>query len=320
MKVIVPIDITQSMLISSTVPEPDTGEPAAWDSASAYDYNSSLVPPGDRVYYNRRIYEVLRDLTASNNAKYTPEQTLTRRVPWWVEVAPTNKWAMFDSFRSTGTTMVGGTGTVVVEPGQLITSLAVLNNLNVNYINITAVSVSDNVVRLTQTYDVQRREGTTTWYQYFFQVFEYSKPLIITNLPTEYGNLRITLEFSGLGSMSVGSVILGNYHNIGKLTLGASADALNFSVLERDTFGSLTMIPRRSVPKTTQSVYIDKNDLDGLISLKETLNAVPGLWIGIEDPDHPFYELFVVYGIYREFSFDIDNPIGPMATLELEEL
>lgn len=320
MKVIVPIELTSSMIISSSIPEPDAGEPAVWSSGNSYGYDSGNVPAGDRVIYNRKIYETLRNISLSLNAKYTPEQSVTRRVPFWVEIGSTNRWRVFDEFRSTYSTFTGGTGSVVIEPEQLVNSLAVLNASNVNYITVTAVSVSDSITRYTQVHDVQRRDPVDTWNEYFFRIFETSKPLVITNLPTSYGNLRITIEFSGSGSMNVDNIILGNYHTFGKLQIGGTSDTINFSTMDRDIYGNAILVPRRSVSKIGFSAYIDRTELDTVIDLRSQLNAVSALWVGIDDPTNEFYEMYLIYGIYRDFTIEVDNPIGPTVGLELEEL
>lgn len=320
MKVIVPIELTGSMITYSSVSEPDVGEPALWDPLASYTYDIDSVPTGDRVIYAGKIYETLRVLSQSLNSRYTPLESTRKRVPRWVEVGSSNKMAMFDQFKSSATTFYGGTGTVTVTPGSTFDSIAVLYSTGVSQITVGVYSESDDVLRYSATYYVDFREQTTSWYSYFFQAFQPSKPLVITDLPTIYGNTYVTLTLTGIGEMSIGTLVLGSINNIGNLIRGASSGLLNFSTVERDTFGTSIMIPRRSVPVLSGNVYIDKSNVDTLITLKETLNARPGLWIGVNNSTDPFYEMFLVYGIYRQFSIEIDNPIGPIVSVELEEL
>jgi hypothetical protein len=42
--------------------------------------------------------------------------------------------------------------------------------------------------------------------------------------------------------------------------------------------------------------------------------------VGVEDQNHPYFEAYLIFGFYRDFTFEIDNPIGPMISLELEEI
>jgi hypothetical protein len=40
----------------------------------------------------------------------------------------------------------------------------------------------------------------------------------------------------------------------------------------------------------------------------------------MDDSNDPYYETLIMLGVYREFGFRLDNPIGPTASLTLEEI
>jgi hypothetical protein len=96
---------------------------------------------------------------------------------------------------------------------------------------------------------------------------------------------------------------------------------LNFSVINRDSFGSISLVKRRSVPKVTGTIAAKKSDMTTLVALKKALDAKVALWIGIENSSaHPYYEALIIQGFYKEWSFDLSNPIVPKINIELEEI
>lgn len=119
LKVITPIPITDSILTSSTVPEPDTGE-NLWLVGTTYAL-------GYVVYLNHKLYESVANGNTGNDPEDDIQNDPANPPLYWLDLKQnTNQWAMFDNKRSTQTI---GTSPmeIVLEPVQNLTSIGLFN-------------------------------------------------------------------------------------------------------------------------------------------------------------------------------------------------
>lgn len=304
MIVIPPIAITDSNLVSSTVAEPSAGE-TAWNSATSYAVGQVAIRTGTHRKYECQIAGVDSGL---------PESTPTR----WLDIGPTNKWAMFDQNRN-AQTVATTTMTVEILPGKRINSVAVLG------VQATSVTITMMVGATTVYGPVTKNMNgrlTATWSDYFFGEFEYVPSLVLTDLPP-YAGAKIIIKLDNASGLEVkcSAVVIGSKIYLGKVQYNASSDSLNFSKIERDEFGNSLLIPRRTIPKTNQTLWVDKNNVNTLRAVREQLNAVPALWSGLDEQyDDDYFESILIYGIYKQFEINLSQPSFCEATLELEEL
>ena len=232
----------------------------------------------------------------------------------WSYVGSTNKMAMFDLYRNSQT--VGASGLkVVVTPGKRIDSVALFG------IEAQSVLIEMKVgatVAYTKTKSLNRRV-TASWSQYYFGEFSTSPSLLLTDLPPFSGaTVEITLT-SSTGTVKCGSVVIGQAVFLGDMGSG-NGDDLNFSTITRDNFSNVTLIPKRSVPKTSQVVLSSHNLINKLREVKKNTNAVPSAWCGIVNADSPMFEMFLILGIWKTFSIDPNDKTFVKTNLELEEL
>ncbi len=233
----------------------------------------------------------------------------------WVDVGPTNKYAMFDTLRSTQT-FAPSPLTVVIYPGQRIDALGLMNQLadSVTY-TITTPGEAD----VTETISLNGRE-TATWSDYFFGKFKTIPSLVRLDI-NPYSTSTITVTWTRAnGLVGVGGVIVGQQIYLGDTQYDAQAELLNFSKITRDEQGVATMIPRRSIPTTNQQVRFKKGNTRTIRSALEDLNAVPALWVGIDDYDSGYFEAVLILGIYTRASQNLDLYDDAMLTLNLEEV
>jgi len=304
MIVIPPIPITTSNLVSSTVAEPSPGE-TAWNSATSYTVGQVVIRTTTHRKYECQIAGVDAGL---------PESTPTR----WLDVGPTNKWAMFDQNRNLQT-VATTTMTIEVTPGKRINSIAVLG-VQAKTVTVT-MKVGSTVVYGPVVKNMNGRI-TSSWSEYFFGAFDYVPSLLITDLPPYSGaTIVVTLNNTSGQEVKCSGLVIGNKIFLGNVQYNASSDSLNFSKIERDEFGNSLLIPRRTVPKTNQTLWVDKENVNTLRSVRTTLNAIPALWSGLdEDYDNPYFESILIYGIYKQFEINLSAPSYAEVQLELEEL
>lgn len=293
MRVIPPVILNST---NTTSTAPTSMDPPVWNVGTPYTAGSIVQVAGT---VNKR-YECI---AVSVTGGYSPEIDVTKTTPKWVELGGTNKYAMFDDLRSTSTVTTTATGiTVLATLTTLIDSVAILRLSNVTQIVIKGYSVYPGTVVYNKTYN-------TTGL----------KNLVVFDLPSAV-NLTVEVIFTGTAPLSIGSLVIGKYIHLGSLQTGAECLYLNFSSIDRDTFGTPFIVKRRSVPKLQLKVYIDASQVSSILQYRNILDAVSAVWVGLENQTNSYYyNSLIMQGFFKEFSFEINNPIGPMINLEIEE-
>ena len=295
-----PITITSGMLTSS-IAEIDTGE-VAWVLGTTYAAT-------DVRTYNTRKYERL----VAGTDTVAPDLDANK----WLDVGPTNKWAMFDTLRNTAST-APATITVTIAPGQRISALALMQ-CNASSATVT-MTVGGSPVYGPITFNMLKR-SPTRWSEYFFGTFKPKPALVLFDLPL-YSASTITVVLTrSSGPVSIGAMCLGVPVYVGGTQYNAVSSALNFSTIERNVFGDANLLQRRSVPKTDQITWIPKGNVNSLLDLRSEINAVPCVWSGLDDrSDDDYFDSLLILGIYKEFSINLAFLENAQVTLQLEEV
>lgn len=303
MRVIPPLVITDAILTSSTAAEPGTGE-AAYNAATTYALNATVSVIGANSHH---VYQSLQAGNIGNAPATSPL--------WWFDLGPTNRWKMFDLLRNTQTVSVSPL-TVVLTPGIRVNSLAMMGML-ADSVTVSITSGGVNVYTKTTSLNLR---NVVDWYTYFFEPFSTNPNLIDFDIPPITNSIITITLASSTGSVSCGSLIIGNAEYLGDAQYTAKSDTINFSSVTRDVFGNATMVPRRSIPKTTQTLWLDKARVNRADAVRESLNSVPAVWSGLDDANDGYFDALFVLGFYRAFSFDIDYPTAALVNLEIEEI
>lgn len=302
MRVIPPLDITDSNLISSSIPENDYPE---WDIGTTYALGDKVI-----LTSTHKIYESVQ---ASNTGHAPTDETGAVPV-WWLDLGFTNRWKMFDLYRNTQTTAEEYIE-VTVAPGLRIDSVSLVGLAGDT---ATITMVSDNVVVYEKVMPLTIRQ-TSTWYDYFFESFGVLPAIAAFDLPP-FTNATITVRIDGAAGAACGSIVFGKSEYLGQVELQAVSDALNFSVVERDAFGNSTLVPRKSIPKTNQTLLAEKINTNKLILLRNDLNAKPAVWSGLDDSTDGYFNALLILGYYRQFLISLEYPEHTLVQLELEEI
>lgn len=348
MKVVPPIIITPAMLTSTSAVEPLVA--AAYNGATTYangdmvsvaaDYmiyqsivagnvgNTPSVSPlywaqvgyietvyaggttyalNDTVSYLGRIYISAQ----AANTGHTPLTSPT----WWVDAGATNKWRMFDTLRNSAT-VTASPLTVTINPGMRIDAIALLG---VVADTIRIVITSGGPTVYDQTFSMVTRV-ILNWYDYFFLPF-YSRPSLARFDLPPYINGIVTVTVSRTtGNVGLGALVIGTQVDLGRAQYNSESDTLNFSTIDRDTFGNAILIQRRNVPKTIQTTKATVYQLSQIRAARDFLNAIPAVWSALDDTNSAFFESFLVLGVYKKFTITAEGPYRAQVTLELEEV
>lgn len=273
----------------------------AYSAGATYAIGDYAIDPVAHLTY--------KSLIASNTGN-----ALTDATKWYL-VGPTNAWAMFDTLRNTAT-VTPGTLTVTITPGTRIDSLALLG-LSATSATVT-VTVSG-VTQYTKTINLNLR-FVANWYDYFFAPFKTQDAVALFDLPP-YSNGVITISLTNAtGNVACGACVMGMQVNIGDVEYGAESDVLNFSTVNRTSDGVATLVPSRNVPKTVSSIWLDKQYVDTVRAVRDSLNGSTAVWAGIDDSTHEYFESLLILGFYRRFTIDLSYPNQAKIALELEEV
>jgi hypothetical protein len=295
MKVISPITLTSGMITSSN----------AVETYSNYAAGTTYAL-GAKVIYGNFTYESL----VSSNVGNQPDISPTK----WLEIGPSNKWAMFDNRVDTQTTRATPLD-VVITPSAVINSLALLNmDATSVIIDITdganGPSIYSNTINLDDT-------SILDWYMYFFEPYDFRRDVVLTNIPP-YSTAVINISIVNTGSTSaIGNVVLGNIAELGGTQYGVGVGIRDYSIKETDDFGNTTFLVRAFSKRMQAQVFLNNSSLNYVVRTLTSLRAVPAVWIGSESPE---LEPLIVYGFYRDFNIDISYPTSSLCSIEIEGL
>lgn len=296
-KIIKPTTIVDSMLVSSTVAEADY---PAWVSGGSYSVGDKRIRTG-----THRIYE---SLTTHSGVSTLPENDSTN----WLDISPTNRWAMFDNVVGTITTDASPL-TVVLEPGS-VAGLGLLELVG-REAQVTMKDASGGTVVYDETVDL---DGTIveSFFDWFFVDFEQRTDFVLTDLPSQFTSCELTISVTATsGNASIGVCKVGAVVEIGRTLAGAKAGIINYSAKTTDAFGNTVITERAYSKRATLEILTDSTSFNRIFRRLAELRATPAIYIGTESSG---YDPLIVYGFFRDFSIDVAYPSHHLCSIEVE--
>jgi len=263
-----PVQITGAALVASNVAETDYAE---WSANTIYALGAHVIKAA-----THRIYES----ATANNIGNDP----TGLSGVWIDIGPTNRWAMFDEALGTLTTRGGGI-TLTLAPGA-VDALALLD-------------VTGATVRVQTTgYDVTKAVvgGAVTF----------------LDLPGIAANIIVTV--AGAGTVSVGTLLVGALVTLGVTEENPSAGITDYSRKEVDDFGAPTIVERAWAKRFSGNSLIRTDAVDIVANRIAAVRARPALWIADDGTD-----ALTVYGFFKDFSIEVGEAVSKVA-LSIEGL
>ena len=271
MRLLQPVDVMPSMLIATNVPETDYPE---WSAGTPYALGARVIKAA-----THRIYES----AVAGNIGHDPVALSGQ----WIDLAPTNRWAMFDQALGTATERAGSVAFTLYGLGD-INALALLD--------VTASSVRVQA-------DGYDRTAVPT-----------SSPGMVTylDIPTAGGPVIITATGSGI--VSIGTLLIGNLVGLGITEASPTATIADFSRKDTDEFGEVSVVERAWAKRMGVRALIDTDALDVVVGRIATVRAVPSLWIADEG-----LEAVTIYGFFKDFSVEVSEGVS-LLSLSIEGL
>lgn len=294
---IVPKPIKDENLISTSVPEDDH---LAYNSATTYAV-------GDRVVVKTGYHKIYQSLESSNLNNFPPTSPLS-----WVEVGPTNAWAMFDESPSTRT--VSPTTITFQIFGDRFSSVSFLG-LKATSVRVVAESAGAGGVYYDESFTLADSGIVLNWYQYFFSPIIKKTELFVTDIPP-VGESTYTITIEPESTAEIETFVIGVSEEFGKTQYGASAGIIDYSRKEVDQFGNARLIKRKYSKRMDVKLWLDKAETDYFYKRLVDIRSTPVLWIAARDQ----YEALTIYGFYRDFNIDIAYPSVNFCSLQIEGL
>ena len=291
MNVLLPLTVTDAMLTSSTVAEPAAGE-TAWVSAGSYSVDDLRV--------RSTTHRVYKCVAAHTGRTALPEADAN----FWLDFAPSNRWAMFDQFTSTATKS-GGAQTVVLRPGFFNSLWA--------YVPLGAeitLSVKDGVGGpevFAKTLSLL--EDPLDWYDWAFGQLKAKTKVLFSDI-VPYPDAEATVTVTGLSGTSIGMLLFGDLRDLtgestfGGTLAGASAEPITYSYIKTDDYGNTTIKRRGSATDLRAKVVMAKVDADAALASVQSVLDVPCAWVATKATG---YEGLSVFGL-GSGSLSYDGP------------
>lgn len=265
LRVLRPLGVDDAALTASSLAEDDY---PAWDAGTVYD-------TADRVIRGHRICEGL----LAGNIGYDPLIT----AGYWLDIGPTNRWAMFDQALGT-VSSADGEIVVTLDPGTPIAALALLD--------VAGATVRVQGTYLDETRDIEGGQLPTMAF------FDLDQPADATIVVTIVGA-------SPGAAVSVGTLLVGGLEALGVTEVSPSVGITDFSRKETDDFGNTSFVERAWTKRMTLRTLIATEAVDVQVRRIASLRATPALWIG-----EALFDSLMIYGFFRDFSVEIGETVS----------
>lgn len=231
-------------------------------------------------------------------------------VSWWLELGPSNRWAMFDEKSATLTTRPLEIRTEIGVMGR-VDSVA-LFSVDASSVNVT---VMDGVTEeYSEDFSLISTEGITDWFAYYFEPVVRINELFVTGLPNVLDPAIIVTATDG-DNVSIGDLTVGLSIDLGVTVYGAEVGITSYSRVIRDDFGNVTIVSRGYSRYGKFTVYMTKARTDFVYKTLAQYRDIPIVAVGSEE-----YSSTFIKGLIRLWRIGIEYPSHSVMNIELEGL
>lgn len=306
--VVPPVTIDDAALTFTTVAEPDTGAgEVVYDVGHTYAFGDQAIDTTTHRVYRSRV--------DANIGKALPVSPATEN-DWWRDVGPTNQWALLDLL-STTPTVAASPLTIKLTSGKRITALGARG---VVADGVTLALKIGGVEVWTKSLGLRRRV-VRSWYQWTITPFDSTPDVAVLNIPAIIGG-ELTVTFTRVaGPVTVTQLLVGRQIVLGDPPkFDAVSDLEDYSRADRDDYGVLTLIPRRTVPKVSFNAVADRVIGRSLQDARGQLAGRPAMWLGLNDLTDAYGAALFMIGIYRRWVMTLGEDDTISQDFEIEGL
>lgn len=256
----------------------------AWSSGSVYNYGAE-ARDGHYIYAYAGV--------SGTNTTLSPANDTT-----WVEMRPTNYFAMLDGKTGTQTLNLNNIDIQVADSSYDVFSILNITGRSL-YLKLTELTGSTVVYE--ETINLQDETGVVDFFSYCFSDFIFTNDVFRT-LPI-YGNSRLQVKLTAETgtNAAIGRLVLGRSLYVGETGMGASLGIESYSTKDTNIFGETTLIHRGAVNLESYEVLVPTEKIPMLKRKAIELDAVPILFIMDESSDSNLENL-QTFGYWQSFS------------------
>ena len=289
-KAFIPIDITDARFISSTIPEPASGEPTfdighpydEFDQAGVFSANSHL------------LYESLINTNTGNAPATSPTA--------WILKSYTNRFRMFEwnnGLPSTGASPL----TTVIRPGSRINAISLLG-VRASTASLTVQDGIGGPVVFSLNQDLLARHAMTP-YEIAFAPFVYDNVVTTFDVPPVIDPVVTMTLTDPSGTCDIGRFTVGMAADMGEVDWGTVLEDENYSSITYQA-GFAKFEPVPSIPMLELPIEIDTVRVNRARQFKEQANGKAVIWSAMSDIE-TLREMHVVIGPYQRFRISTLN-------------
>ena len=272
LSVLAPIEITPSMLVSSSVPENDY---VVWSAGASYGLGVRVISTG-----THKVYESAQ----ANNTNHDPTDIVNRAgaAIWWIEVSATNRWNMFDSQISTQTSSASPL-TVVLKTSSI--NSVYLVGLDADAITVTVKDATGGAVVFSFSAQLEC-SYPGDYYEYCFAPFKQQTDILIENIPAYLApEVSITLSKTS-GNVKCGALQVGDLVPLGRTVAGAKPKPKSYSYIKVNDAGESEIKRRKSAKDLSVTALVALSEADSVLETITSLLDVPCVWIASASPQY----------------------------------
>ena len=303
--VLVPVDILGTGALTSmtsaylSLPEGSTNP---WNPATTYGV-------GTRANYKHRVYESVRDTNQGVDPSLPSSQYNAAGVAtWWIDIGPTNRYAMFDGLVSTQT-IAASPLAITLAPGAF--NGFAMFGVDADTFSVVIRDAPGGTVVYSETNVALEASQPADYYEYFFDPFKPLRQFIRANLD-EYSAAEITITlYRATGNIGVGMLAIGDMRPLGVPQRDAVVSPQDFSYIKYDDFGNATIRKRANATGISIPVVIAEDSVNSVLDTVKEVLGTPVVVVGSQAPQ---YEWLTVFGLV---SGEMSAGPYPYSTLKL---
>lgn len=279
-----------------------------WDINTLYKYGDERR---DGHYIYKYAGEDDTNTTLSPSIIYERDKEI---FPIWVQIKPTNYYAMLDARTDSQTTSDNDIVMTFDIKNQNTFSLL---NIKAQNINLSLYDNSVGAVTYSKDINTQDESGVIDFYSYCFSDFVFTNSIYVDDFPlTQNGVLTVTASGD---DVKIGRLVLGKSYYIGDTQFDMRLGIESYSTRSIDTFGNATLQQRGSVNIDSYTVQIPTTKVKDLMRTAKEYDAIPILFIADESADS-IVENLLNFGYWTSFSMVLPNPVKSILSLSIKGL
>ncbi|MDE4302847.1 hypothetical protein PXK30_05325 [Phaeobacter gallaeciensis] len=292
--------IVDSNLLSSSLLEDDH---PVWDAGVAY-------AEFDQVMKGHVRYEALQASTGEDPA-------LDVQKLYWLPLGATNRWRAFDKFISDPVIGVAGEA-IQYQLGQIGEPVSVVSCFGLSATEVTLKgTLPDNRVIYDKTISLRDNTMIIDAWTYCFEPIRARSEAVFNEIPP-YTQATYELTISAGGDTpKVGQIVLGREYDMGEAKFGTSFGIEDYSSVQRDDFGSLSIVERPFSKIVDYRCVLPADHGRRVAIVLEENRARPVVVFGGNDSD---VIGVTSYGKLGDWRVDTIDPIDSELKLKVEGL